>query len=188
MQSFSRIAAFVVALVGFGVAQAATQGTLGPTSTGTSNLSITVGNAAQISNMNDFALGLWAGGNVTAADSVCVYTNTAGGGYTITPSSANAGGTGLFRLTNGAAAYLPYAVGWTGVSNSNFAASTCVGGGGACAGSGVVSAGQTGADTTSRTCGGGTSATLSVELLATDLSAAAPGNWTDTLTIVVTPQ
>jgi hypothetical protein len=159
---------------------------VGPTSTVSLLIIITSGNFALLTDLNDFPLGLWGGGDVTGADNVCVYRNAATGQYTVTASSANAAG-GVFRLSDAGVNFVPYQVGWTDVTGSNFAASTCVGGGGPCAGSGVASAVQTGANPTSTNCGGATNATLSLSILGANLTAVPGGAYTDTLTILISP-
>ena len=65
-------------------ANAATQGTLGATSTGTSLVSLTIAAQYQITGLTDLALGAWSGsGNMTANNDVCVYTNDSTGNYQI---------------------------------------------------------------------------------------------------------
>jgi hypothetical protein len=190
-KAFIRATASLAIIFSFSSAIAATDGTLGPTSTGTSVVTVTTGNVAMLTGMADFDFGVWvaAMGDVTMADNVCVYTNTAAASYTITPSSANSGGTGLFRMLNGGV-NLTYAVGFTNATGSNFAGSTCgAAAGDPCVGSGTPSSVQTNADVAFTNCSdvGGSNATLSIQILGADLSAVPGGVYTDTLTIVVSP-
>jgi hypothetical protein len=170
---------------------AATQGTLGVTSTGTVDITIPIGNVVQISGLVDFNVGIWSPGDpdVALAQDVCVYANNTGGDYLVTTTSLNEGGTGFYRLFDGATGYVPYQVGWTDAPGSNFAGSTAEGPGTPFNAPGDPSVNQDNGSTTDPTCAGGTAptATLSVQILAADLGAAPDGMYGDTLTIVVQP-
>jgi hypothetical protein len=65
-------------------AYAATQGTLGATSTGSANISITKSVQAQISDISDMTVANWSIGDgaVTLTSNVCVYSST--GSYRVT--------------------------------------------------------------------------------------------------------
>ena len=62
---------------------AATDGTLGATSQGTLEITLTIDPLVQISALDDIPLGNYTGaGNMTGGDDLCVYSNN--GGYHIT--------------------------------------------------------------------------------------------------------
>ena len=145
---------------------------LGQTSTGSVAVSLQVGTAALISDLNDFSLSAWAPGDpdVAAADSVCVYTNSPTAKYVVTPSSMNAGLSGRFRVSDHAGSYVPYQIGWSDSGGSRFANSTCGGLNLPCPGNGLPSVSQANANLVSPNCSGGTNATLSLYIPATDLN------------------
>lgn len=79
-----------------GNALAATDGTLGATSTGTSVVSLTVANRVQITGLSDIALGSWSGtGNMTGSTNYCVYRSGADN-YSIKATTDN----GAFAVTS----------------------------------------------------------------------------------------
>lgn len=154
-----------------GSAFAATQGQLGATSTGTAIINISKGNAVQITNLDDINLG--AQGNLTAtateSDDVCVFSST--GGYNITLTSTN----GVFELTDAnTTTSIPYSVDWIAGTTTTAVYDTAI-------------TGLTG-DSTAVDCNAGTNATFSVSVTAPDFNAADPGNYSDTLTMLVQPE
>ena len=151
---------------------AATQGTLGTTSTGTLDITLDIDNLMRVSNLDDINLGTYAGaGNLTGSDSFCVYRNGAGN-YAITMTGS--GAANAFTLANGGNT-LPYTVEF--VNGGNNAMTT-----------GAALTGQAGANTTSDTCGGTDNVSVNVAVDNADLAAAPAGNYTGTLTIVVAPE
>jgi hypothetical protein len=153
---------------------AATQGTLGATSTGSLNITLTIDQLVQISALNDIALGNYTGGaNMTGVDDLCVYSNI--GGYQITATGNGAGS--AFHLI-GAGATIPYAVEWADSA-------------GALTGdpltSGTVLTNQSGTFTTPN-CGGTNNARVRVTVNSTDLAAAPAQAYTGVLTLLVAPQ
>ncbi len=172
MKTFNKtLLVAALTLSGFSfTASAATDGTLGATSTGTSIVTLVKDNAVQITNVADLDLGTASSLAVdaVASDAVCVFNSTAT--YSINITSAN----GAFNLTN-AGETMPYAVTWatTGAA-APVAYNSDLGG-------------NLG-DRTSPTCGGGTNATFEVTVAAADFNAALPGSYGDTLTLVVTPE
>ena len=102
------LAVAAVATVAASNAFAASDGTLGATSQGSLNITVSINNLVQISHLNDIALGTYTGlGSMTGADDLCVYSNN--GGYDITATGN--GASGAFRLI-GASANIPYTVEW----------------------------------------------------------------------------
>jgi hypothetical protein len=95
-------------------ADAATQGSLGATSTGTVGVTATVPARVQISGLSDFAFGtLDPSTAASSAENVCVWSNTATKGYNLTATGD--GASNAFTLTNGTTT-LAYAVEWAGTS------------------------------------------------------------------------
>ncbi len=150
-----------------GVAVAATDGTLGLTSTGESIVTIIKENAVQITDVDDINLGTQAtlAADATGSDDVCIFSST--GAYTVTASSANT----VLELQDGANS-IPYALEWDGNALSLGTATPLAP-----------------ADSSSLTCAGsgGTNASFGVTVASADFNAAAPGTYTDTLTFVVSP-
>ena len=162
---------------------AATQGTLGATSTGSLTISVTKPARADITNLTDLTVASWVtgGGDQTLTSDVCVYSTRPTGGYTI--KAPGRGTSSAFTLANGANT-LAYSVSWNSggvgaLTNTGTALTT-----------NVTSAALTKAATDSSTCTGtvpGATARLIVTILATNLDAIVDGTYTGTLTLLVTP-
>ena len=164
--------AAMVAALSAGSALAASDGLLGLNSTGTSLLSITKGDQAQITGIADIAMPAWTTGSPAPAGSTtaCVFTTT--GAYQVTTSSANTTGTN-YRLFDGALNYIVYTVQWND-------------GGGAVAMTGSTTlTSQTGS--TILGCGG-TNATVAVDITNPVMIAAPVGVYADTLTVLIAPE
>lgn len=92
-------------------ASAATQGTLGATSTGSIQISVSVPSRVQITGLTDVAFtGVDPSVTATNAQSNCVWSNTATKGYTITATGS--GTAGAFTLASGALTPVSYSVQW----------------------------------------------------------------------------
>ena len=77
-----------------GNAMAATDGSLGVDSTGTSNISLSIADRVQISSVEDIALGAWGGtGDMTGFTNFCVY-RSGGDNYELTVTAD----TGAFQV------------------------------------------------------------------------------------------
>lgn len=168
------------------IALAATDGSLGGTSTGTSELSVTVPLRAQITGVADLdfssELTAWNGADdVTLADSVCVFTSS--GAYEVTASGN--GTANAFTVTDGST-FISYTVEWddNDASNSGTALTT-----------GVQSTANFEGTTTLSDCA--PSPTNNATFIVTmdgdsgtdDLASATTGvNYTGTLTLLVTPE
>jgi len=161
----------VAAITMSGSAMAATQGNLGPDSTGTSDVTIIKEDAVQISNVDDLDLGTMnlASADITATDEVCVFNTTAT--YSVTVSSSN----GVFELRDGAEA-IPYAVSW---ADDDLVPAGVV--------YGVAETAQLG-DNLDPTCGAGTNASFGITITQADFNNAAAGTYTDTLTLLINPE
>ena len=159
-------------------AYAATDGSLGATSTGTLSITASVPNRARISGLSDIDFtNQDPASAATAAQNVCVWSNTATKAYTVTASGS--GDSSAFTLSNGGAV-VPYQVQWAGAS-------------GALTGT-VLTPGSASASFTSaatnQNCASGpnASASLIVGVDTSDLGTMSAGsNYTGTLTLLVTP-
>lgn len=79
-----------------GQAMAASQGTVGATSTGSTDVTLEIADRVQISGVDDIALGAWSGsGDMTGVSEFCVYRSDAGN-YKVTLTAS----TGAFQLTS----------------------------------------------------------------------------------------
>ena len=168
----------LVTIVGSGV-RAATQGTLGPTSTGSINISIKTALRARLTALSDVTLtAVDPGVNLNNAQNVCAWTNS-GTGYTITATGSGAANAFLISPTGGAApSTVPYAVQWNQTSGQTSGTALTTG---------TASSTFTN-NATNTTCGGGTSASLVLNLLSTDLLTMTAGTaYTGTLTLLMTP-
>ena len=97
-------------------AEAATQGSLGATSTGTVGISATVPAKVQLTGLSDFAFGtLDPASAASTSKNVCVWSNTGTKGYNIkaTGDGSDGGSNVAFTLSNGSTT-LAYGVEWAG--------------------------------------------------------------------------
>ena len=157
-----------------GTATAATDGTLGLTSTGTTDISIIKGETAMITGLTDIILAPWTTGDPApiGTTNACVYTST--GNYQMTATSSNGAGT-AYRLTDGTN-FINYGVQWNDGAAGLQATSN-----------GVALVGQVG-DGASTTCGGATPATVQVNITVGQMTAAPTGTFGDTLTVLIAPE
>jgi spore coat protein U-like protein len=161
-----------------GTSSAATQGSLGATSTGTVEVSATVPGRVQISGLSDIAFGTVDPAVAAAsAEDVCVWSNTSGKGYTVTATGS--GASNAFSLSDGTNS-LNYAVEWAGSAGQSTGTALVSG----------TALGGLSSTATNPTCSSGpaASASLIVKMAAADLQAAAASSYTGTLTLVVAPQ
>lgn len=159
-------------------ALAATQGTLGATSTGSVSITASVPNRARISGLSDITFASQDPNTAaSSAQNVCVWSNTATKGYTITASGS--GTANAFTLANGSLT-VPYSVQWAASTGQTTGTALTA----ATASAGLVSA------ATQQSCSSGPlSASLIVNIATTDLGAMqSQTNYTGTLTLLVTPQ
>lgn len=161
-----------------GVANAATQGTLGATSTGSIGISATVPGRVQIGGLTDVAFGsVDPATAASSAQDVCVWSNTSGRGYDITASGS--GASNAFTLSDGTNT-LAYSVEWAATAGQTSGTALAP----ATALTGLAST------ATNPTCSSGpaASASLVVKMSAANLQAAVASSYTGTLTLVVAPQ
>lgn len=175
---FFAATSFVGACVGY-VAYAATDGTLGPSSTGRSNIVITVQRELRVNNINDIALGTFDASSapMLGVDPLCIYDNGLGG-YQVTLSSAN--GTGQFQMENGTSV-VTYAVEYDDSGmGANFQSVT----------EGVPLTGRANASPVNDSCIalGADNARIRVRVTTSDVAGSSTnGLHTDVLSIVVSP-
>ncbi|HJR82854.1 MAG TPA: hypothetical protein VJ775_02900 [Sphingomicrobium sp.] len=178
-QFFSLPAACVAALITNGTAYAATQGSLGTTSTGSISIGASVPNRVQISGLADVSFANQDPATPAAsAQNVCVWSNTSTKGYNITASGSGAGS--AFTLASGAST-VPYDVEWSGSSGQSSGTALT---------SGSALTGLT-STASSATCssGPGSSASLIVRISTANLQTMqAAAAYTGTLTLVVAPE
>jgi hypothetical protein len=172
-------AAIVAAALASTPAIAATQGTLGATSTGSIAISASVPNRARITGLTDVAFTSQDPNTAASnAQSICVWSNTATKGYTVTASGNGTGS--AFTLSGGSGLTVPYSVAWNATTGQTS---------GTALGTGTASAGLTSAATHQTCATGTTSASLVVGISTADLGTMqATTSYTGTLTLVVTPQ
>jgi hypothetical protein len=160
-------------------ALAATQGTLGATSTGSVVITASVPNRARISGLSDVAFTNQDPASAASnAQNVCVWSNTATRGYTITATGS--GASNAFTLANGALT-VPYTVQWNATSGQTSGTALSTG----TASAGLVST------ATAQDCASGpsSSGSLIVGISAANLQTMqAALTYTGTLTLLVTPQ
>ena len=177
MKNFSKIATGVALAASLyaGNVMAATNGSLGTDSTGTSLVTLSIADRVQISDMHDIALGAWSGtGNMTGAANFCVY-RSGGDNYALTATTDN----GAYAVTSATTHdVIPFSaqVTDTGSSGSpvsltyNTATTTALVG------------------STSLTCGGNDNAQLSVTFAPSDLQkASSASDYQATVTLYVQP-
>lgn len=162
----------------------ATQGTLGATSSGTSNISVTKAIQAQISDISDMTLSNWSVGDpaVQLYSNVCVYSST--GSYKVTATGSGSGS--AFTIASGGN-NIPYSVVWNAGGAGGLAST------GTTLTAGVQSSSFSNASTTSATCNGGgagnNTARVVVNITQGNMESAASSTtpYTGTLTMIVAP-
>jgi hypothetical protein len=152
----------------------AADGDLGATSTGQTDVSITIGDLVQVLVEQNISLTHSVGINSEGDAGLCIYRNGSSD-VKLTLTSAYPSGTG-FQMTDGSSNYLTYTVDLSGGDTVTMV------------GSGTVNT-LAGADDSSSNCGGAGnySHTLGVVVDSSDLDAAPAGDYADEITILVEP-
>jgi len=162
-----------------GPAQAATQGTMGSTSTGSVSISASVPGRVQLSGLSDVSFTNQDPSTAASnAQNVCVWSNTSTRGYNVTATGSGTGN--AFTLANGAQT-VGYNVEWAGSTGQSSGTALT---------SGTPLTGLTSTATTAG-CSAGpvTTASLIVKIPTTNLqSMQAALSYTGTLTLVVAPE
>lgn len=172
-------ATVLAALAVNGTAHAATQGSLGATSTGSVSISASIPNRVRISGLSDVAFtNVDPSVDASNAQNVCVWSNTATKGYRLTATGS--GAANAFSLAN-AGLTVPYSVEWS--TSSGQTSGTALTSGSALTGLTSVA--------TNSNCASGpsSSASLVVKILSADLQGmSAAASYTGTLTLLVAPE
>lgn len=157
----------------------ATQGTLGATSTGTVNVSITIPSLVQISGLSDITLGSTSTFPATGSSGACIYSNvvTPLGSYYITATSLNSTGTN-FRVKDSNTDYITYSAYWNNTATATQTTALA---------SGTKSAQQTGGSAVSLTCAGTANANFNIGFSAAQIQGAPAATYTDVVTLLITP-
>lgn len=163
-----------------GPALAATQGSFGPTSTGSVTINASVPGRVRISGLSDVTFAS-VDPSVTAsnAQNVCVWSNTSTRGYSITATGS--GAANAFTLVSGALPAVPYTVQWAATSGQSSGTSLA---------SGTALTAQT-STAINADCSAGPSASASLVVSiapATLQSMTAGVTYNGTLTLVVAPE
>lgn len=174
---FLAVAMAAVGLAVSGVSMAATNGTVGATSTGTVVINATIPKLIRITGLADITMVLPAPVDddlgytaaATGSSPACVRQNGGTATYGIVATSANT----AFELTNGTLAPVPYSLTWGGTALAYNAALTA----------------QAPDSTTLGSCAD-VAGKLEVSIAAADLNDAEGSavDYTDTVTLVVTPE
>lgn len=159
---------------------AATQGTPGPTSTGTVTINASITPEVNITDLNDIAFSnqklrtaLAQGADAHGSDAVCVWSNNVDGSYYITATGD--GASNAFSLTDGTKT-LPYAVSWTDTGGTATALTA-----------GTKSA-QFLSNAIQPDCAGATDATLTIAITSAGIQTmTATTTYSGVLTLLVTP-
>ena len=170
------LAVVIAGLLTSTAAFAATDGTLGATSTGQLDLDLEVLDNVQISALDDIDFGQYGGGDsgdINAGDAYCVYVN-GGDDYTITPTSAN----GDFKLVGDSFAdEISYTVKFAGAPT------------GAASQSAVAynNASATFGGSTETDCASSNNASVDVSIAEAQITSASTDTYSDTLILLVNP-
>ena len=168
-----------VGAAGVATSMAATQGTTGPTSSGDLVVSLIVDNKLKVSNLDDTALGTFAGADLSATETICVYFNQ-DAPYQITFDSNDTPGT--FELSDGVN-NIPYSFTYDDGTNG----ATAVVAGTPLTGRDLANNNATtGADDDCATIAAD-NGTLDFTALATDITGNPNGTYSETLNITVAP-
>ena len=160
------------------VAGAATDGTLGPTSTGSLSISATVPGRVKITGIEDVTFGtVDPASDASNAQDVCVWSNTPGRVYNITATGS--GDSNAFTLTDGSET-LTYGVEWADTSGQTTGTALTSGS--------ALTAQSSTAIQPDCAAGPANSASLIVKMTAAQLQAAIASSYTGTLTLVVAPE
>ena len=177
MKARNKVIATVIAgLLSSTAAFAATDGSLGATSTGQVDLDLEVLESVQITALDDINFGSYGGansGDINQGDAYCVYVS-GGEDYTITPTSSN-GDFNLVGATN--SDEIAYTVKFAGASTG--AASQ------AAVAYNTASATFTGDDATD--CGAANNASIDVSITEAAIRAVSADDYSDTLVLLVNP-
>lgn len=159
-------------------AHAQSDGSFGSTSTGSLTVTASVPSKVRISGLENVTFSdVDPTLNASDAQNVCVFSNTAAGGYEITASGSGAGN--AFTLANGALTPISYTVEFADTVNQSSGTSLTTGS----ALTGLTSSAN------NQNCTSGETASLIVGITSSELQKMQAGlNYSGTLTLVVAPE
>ena len=175
MKTRNNILAAVIAGLMSTAASAATDGTMGSTSSGQIGIDLEVLDSVEITALNDIDFGQYGGtdtGNINAGDAFCVYRN-GGDGYTITPTSAS----GSFALQGVLGDTINYSVKLNGAATGADSAAAVA----------YNTASATFSGSSARDCGATDNASVDVSITEADLRTASTDTYSDTLILLISP-
>ena len=157
-------------------AYAASQGSMGASSTGSLDITMDAPGMVRVSDFVDmsFDLATWDGVSPYGySDGICVWSNT--GGYNVTATGD--GPAGSFEISFGGSR-VPYSVTWADQVSAADPLTTAV----------ALTTQQATVNSTTCNSGADNTATVQVIFAATDLAMAIAGSYSGTLTVVVAPE
>ncbi|ABM04767.1 putative glucoamylase I (alpha-1,4-glucan glucosidase), extracellular starch-degrading enzyme [Psychromonas ingrahamii 37] len=171
----SKLAALITLVTTAGLANAASQGSTGGTSTGSSEVTVSVEPRIVINNVADVSTTSTGTGDLELINTMCVGTNVDGGTYKVAVTGTG-GTTDAFSLVNALDDdTIPYTASW-----ADTVAATTV--------TALVSGAPLSSQTsTINTACGTDNATLILDIAESELQGATAGDYTGTVTMVVTP-
>ncbi|MDW3094790.1 MAG: hypothetical protein R8G33_03870 [Gammaproteobacteria bacterium] len=179
MKNLLKTTALVTGMIATSGLMAATDGVVGGTSVGTLDIDVTVGDSVRISGLNDLIATFDGTNDIVHNDTACIYRNGTGLYQITAVGDGGVSGTD-FSIDDGINPAIAYSVNWN---------DEAIPGAGVPVTSGTPVVGQTGADTSSTTCGNtGLNSAVQLTILASDLVGAPSGLLEGTLSITVSPE
>lgn len=175
MKTRNKVLATVIAGLFSSAAFAATDGTLGATSSGQIDLDLEILDSVEITALNDIDFGQYGGGDtgdINAGDAYCVFVNGADD-YTLTATSAN----GKFSLVGVLGDEIDYTVKVAGAATGASSAAAVS----------YNTASATFSGSGSRDCGSADNASVDVSITESELLSASTDTYSDTLILMVSP-
>ena len=147
-----------------------------------STITVEIPAIANITNVDDLDLGTWSGsGDLSAADDVCIYVNSSGGGYTM-EAHGNGAGSAFTLLRISDSATVSYTVKWGESSGLNYSSMSTI------LSANTPSSTLTGVTMTNAGCSGGTNASFAVQISESELGSkvgVSSEDFSGTLTLTV---
>ena len=172
----------LAASIGIGASNvsAVTQGSIGATSTGEIDVLLVLDKVIQISALDDLDFGNVTpdplSTEITATEDFCVYSNDETPTYEITATTTEGSG-GAFAMTHATLTdEIPYTLELDDGSTGDVLLSSA-----------AITSSDFTADAASFDCSSGTNATLTATVQTSDIESSAAGSYSDTLTLLVTP-
>ena len=181
MKNFIKTTALVTGMIATSGLMAATDGTLGVTSTGTLEIEVEVEDVVMISGLSDILISFdnTGTGDLTGSSTACIYRNGAG---TYSVEATGDGTANAFTINNGTATptVIAYTVAWDDAVAGTATSPVTVG---------TTLTNQSGANTTETDCNtGGANAFVEITVPRASLAAAPSGTYNGTLTLEIAPE